>query len=242
MSEELSLPTQLIEKATGHPVPDTLVMASLVVLGSAVALPLMRRRFSVSEPGAGQQVLEGIVVFMRDLLRQVAGPHGRRYIGLPGTFFVFILLCNLCGMVPGLGTPTGTSPGVTFGLSFFAFFYYQTQGFLAAGPRAYVQHYFGPVPLRGFPLPMSIPLNLFLGLLFPFIEILSHLSRALTLSVRLFGNIHAEHVASLKFLTLAPFGAPLLMSALGAFGSVLQAFIFFFLTSIYIGLFVSHEH
>jgi F-type H+-transporting ATPase subunit a len=242
MSEELSLPTQLIEAATGHQVPDTLVMGSLVVLGSAVALPLMRRRFSVSEPGAAQQILEGIVVFMRDLLRQVAGPHGGRYIGVPGTFFIFILLCNLCGIIPGLGAPTGMSPGVTFGLSFFAFFYYQIQGFLAAGPLGYVQHYFGPVPLRGFPLSMSIPLNFFLGLLFPCIELISHLSRALTLSIRLFGNIHAEHVASLQFLALAPFGAPLLMSVLGAFVSVLQAFIFFFLTSIYIGLFVSHEH
>ena len=242
MSEELSLPTQLIHAATGLDVPDTLVMGSLIVAGSAVAFPMMRRRFSISEPGAAQQALEAGVVFMRDLLRQVAGPGGEKYIGVPGTFFIFILLCNLCGMVPGLGAPTGASLGITFGLSFFAFFYYQIQGFAGAGPVAYVQHYFGPVPMRGLPILMSIPLNLFLGILFPFIEIISHLSRALTLSMRLWGNIYAEHTAALEFLKMAPFGVPIMMQALGLFGSVLQAFIFFFLTTIYVGLFVSHEH
>lgn len=241
MAAEQSIPALLLEKATGLHAPDSLVMGSLIVAGSAVVFPLARRSFSLEAPGAFQQILEKYILWLRSLLDQVAGPHGRKYLMLPGTFFLFILLSNLSGMVPGLGTPT-SSYGVTVGLAIFAFLYYNAQGIAGVGLAAYLKHFVGPVPIQGLPIVLAIPLNLFVAAIFIVVEMVSHLARIVTLSLRLFANIFGEHAVAYNVLKLAPFGVPLLLVPLGLFVSFLQAFIFTFLTMIYIGLIVAHEH
>lgn len=241
MTSEQSLPGVLLEKAAGVHVPDTIVIASLLVAGSAVVFPVLRRRMSVEAPGAAQQVFEKLVLWLKDLLRQVAGPHGGKYLYLPGTFFFFILFSNLLGMVPGLGAPTH-SWGVTVGLALCAFFYYQVQGVAGVGVAAYLKHFIGPVPIAGLPALLSLPLNAAIAAIFIVVEMASHLARIVTLSLRLFANIFGEHAVSANVLKLAPFGAPVLFMPLGLFVSFLQAFIFTFLTMIYVGLIVSHEH
>jgi F-type H+-transporting ATPase subunit a len=241
MAAEQSIPGLLLEQATGLHVPDTIVIGSLVVAGSAVAFPMIRRGFSVEAPGAAQQLLEKLVLWMKGLLKQVAGKHGYRYLRVPGTFFFFILLSNLAGMVPGLGAPT-SSWGITVGLAIFSFAYYHVQGVAGVGLGAYLKHFIGPVPIQGLPIVLAIPMNLFVAVIFIAVEIISHLARIITLSVRLFANIFGEHAVSYNILKLAPIGVPLLLIPLGLFISFLQAFIFMFLTMIYVGLIVSHEH
>jgi len=216
-------------------------MGALVVLACAVAAPFIKKRLNLESPGVTQQIIEMFIETVYDLLRRTVGRGGERFLPLLGTFFFFIFFCNFVGQIPGLEPPTGLSPGITFGLSIFAFAYYQSQAFVAVGPSSYFGHFIGPAPIKGLPVWMSVPMNIFLIAIFLVVETISHFARILTLSIRLFANIFAEHTAMGAVLGLVPFGLPLMLLGLGVFASVLQAFIFVFLTMIYLGLFVSHE-
>jgi F-type H+-transporting ATPase subunit a len=240
MSAEASLPALLVEKTTGLHVPDTLVMGGLLVAGSAVAFPMLRRRFSLDSPGRAQQLLEGVVGFLRGLLDQTTGRMGYQYIPYLGTLFLYIALCNISGLIPGLSAPTGNSWGFPLSLAIVSFFYYHVQSIKVIGSLTWGHHFLGPVPIRGLPLIMSVLLNPFLALIFLSVEVISHSARILTLSARLFLNMSVEHSLSSGMAAVMPFGLPAVLMFLGIFVCLLQAFIFTFLTMVYISLFVSH--
>ncbi len=207
--------------------PPHLVMVILVSLGLIAFALVMRRRLSVDRPGAMQQLLEvafdAILGFMRDLV----GPEYRRFFPLIGGLFLFILICNILGLVPGFMSPT-SNINVTAGCGIIVFLYYNYQGFKANGFWKYMAHFAGP--------------SLFIAPLLFVIEIISHFARPFSLSVRLFGNIFAEELIVSSLNAIFPFLVAIPVMALALFASTIQAFIFIVLTMVYIGGAVEHSH
>ena len=201
-------------------VPAHVLMALFIGLLLMVGAVWFRTRIRVEEPGRLQLVLEAAVGGLIGMLKENVGPKGPKFLSLVGTLGLFILTCNLAGLVPGLSSPT-TNLNVPVGCALVSFLYYNYQGVLAQGLLPYLKHFLGPV------LPMAI-------IMLP-IEIISHISRVLSLSMRLFGNIFGEELVILVLASLIPFLVPLPMMAFAVFGSLLQAFVFIMLTMIYLG-------
>ncbi len=208
-------------------IPEHVTFAVLVFLCCALFFPIMRRSFSVAKPGKVQQVLELVVEFLNSQMEEVIGHGGKKYLPMVATIGIFILLMNLCGQIPGFASPT-SSINVTVGCALVVFLYYNYLGARKQGLIAYLKHFAGPVPWMA---PLMIP-----------IEIISHLARPFSLSVRLFANIFGEHQVIAVFFALIPFILPIPIMVLGLFTSVLQAFIFMVLTMVYIAGAVSEEH
>jgi F-type H+-transporting ATPase subunit a len=212
----------------GHMIiPEHVTFAVLVFLFCALFFPIVGRSFSLEKPGRVQQILELVVEFLNGQLEEIIGHGAKKYLPLVATIGIFILLMNLCGQIPGFASPT-SSINVTVGCALVVFLYYNYLGIRKQGLVPYLKHFAGPVPLMA---PLMVP-----------IEIISHLARPFSLSVRLFANIFGEHQVAAVFFGLVPFIVPLPIMALGVFASFLQAFIFMVLTMIYIAGAVSEEH
>ena len=217
----------------GHEViPNYLVMILLIVVFVTVMCLVMRSRLSVEHPGKFQILLEDGVTAVVGLLEEWIGPDGRRYLPLIATLGLFILLGNYAGLVPGLMAPTANI-NVTVGCAITTWVYYHYQGFRKQGVVNYVKHFAVP---PGAPVWMA-PLMLV-------IELISHSSRLLSLSLRLFGNVFGEELVILILGSIIPFIVPLPMMFLGLITGGLQAFIFVLLSIIYLqaAVAVEHEH
>jgi F-type H+-transporting ATPase subunit a len=216
-----------------HPViPNYLVMVMLIVAGVTVLSLFVRSRLSVENPGRLQILLEDGLTALLGMMEQWIGPKGPRYFPLVGTLFVFILLSNYLGLVPGFMAPT-SSLNVTLGCALTIWVYYHYQGFKEQGVVNYLKHFAMP---PGSPVWMA-PLMLI-------IETISHLARVMSLSLRLFGNIFGEELVILIFFSLMPFVLPLPMMFLALITGGLQAFIFALLSIIYLqgAVAVEHDH
>jgi F-type H+-transporting ATPase subunit a len=143
-----------------------------------------------------------------------------------GALALFILIGNLMGLVPGLESPTGYLV-VPLGCALSVFVYYNYAGLRAQGIVSYVKHFMGPVWWLSF-------------LMFP-IEIISHLARILSLTVRLYANMVAGDLLVLVFFSLFPFGLPLVFIALHLGVAFIQAYLFMVLPLIYLSQAVSHD-
>jgi F-type H+-transporting ATPase subunit a len=194
-------------------------LITLFILAIGLAI---RASLSVDNPGKLQIILEDVVSFLVGVLEDNMGPKGRKFLPLLGTIFVFILLGNLMGQIPGLGSPT-SNINVPFACAITLWLYYHWQGILANGPIGYLKHF---AVMPGVPILMA-PLILV-------IEVISHLSRVLSLTLRLFGNIFGEHLVVLIIASIVPFIAPLPIQFLGLIVGPLQAFIFLTLGAIYL--------
>jgi F-type H+-transporting ATPase subunit a len=212
--------------AFGVDVPDHVLMAGLVLLISCIVFPLASRRFSKDNPGGFQHVLELVVGGLRDLLHDIIGHDGERYIYIIGGFAAFIFMANMFGLFFFLQPPTA-NPNTTFALSITAFLYFNIEGIRRQGLWHYIKHFMGPLPLLA-------------PLMFP-IEIIGNFARILSLGMRLFGNIMGEHTATGIFMGMLPFVVPWPMMGLGIFGAFLQTFVFIMLTMVYIGGAVAAE-
>jgi F-type H+-transporting ATPase subunit a len=191
---------------------------------------ILRGKLSVDRPSKGQQLLEIVVEQIRSLLDQVVGPYGRRYIPVVGSFAVFILIGNLMGAIPGLGAPT-ENINVTGALGITSFLYYITTGFRQQGFK-YLKHFTGG--LTGLMLPT-------LGILIFVVEIISNSVRPVTLSLRLYVNMFADHQIAGVFLNLSPWLIPIFTIVLGLFVAFVQTFIFIMLSMVYLSETVPHE-
>ena len=217
------------------PIPNTLSM-ELLVFGFLLILFLMvRARLSVDSPGGLQHVFEGIEGFINNQSEEIIGHHSEGYTAFLAALGFFILLCNLIGVVPSFESPTAL-PVVPLGCAICAFFYYQAQGFKHAGP-AYLKHFLGPSDSS-----MSILIRIPLALLMLPIEIISHLARVLSLTIRLFANMYAGDMVTLVFFSLLPLGIPVLFLGLHIGVSLLQTYIFVLLTTVYLAGAVAEEH
>jgi F-type H+-transporting ATPase subunit a len=210
-------------------VPDHLVFSALICL-IVLALGLaLRGRLSVENPGTLQIILEDVVSFFVSTLESAMGHKGRQFLPLLGGLFVFIWIGNMMGQIPGLGAPT-SNLNVPFACAITLWLYYHFQGVRAQGILSYLKH-FGVMP--GVPIVMA-------PLIFV-IEVISHLSRVLSLTLRLFGNIFGEHLVVLIIASIVPFLMPLPIQFLGLIVGTLQAFIFLILGSIYLSAAVATD-
>jgi F-type H+-transporting ATPase subunit a len=209
-------------------IPDHVIMALLVLVISAILFPLATRRLRRDDPGPFQQTLEATVAALKDLLRDIIGHDGDRYLYIIGAFTVFIFLANIFGLFFFLQPPTSNT-NTTFALSISAFLYYNFEGIRRQGLGHYIKHFMGPV---WWLAPLMFP-----------IELIGNFARILSLGVRLFGNIFGEHTATGIFMGLIPFVVPWPMMGLGIFGAFLQTFVFIMLTMVYIsGAIAAEEH
>jgi F-type H+-transporting ATPase subunit a len=200
-----------------------IVVAAIII----VLFAHLRPRLSSDHPGKLQHTFELIYDFLREQSDEQVGHDGHKYVAYFGTIFIFILFSNLIGVIPGMEAPTMV-PSVPAGCAIATFFYYNIVGVQANGIVKYLAHFAGPMPLLA---PLMIP-----------IELVSHLARPLSLTIRLFANMYAGEQVTMVFLKLTFLFVPAVFMGLHVFVSFLQAYIFMLLTMMYVAGAVSHEH
>jgi len=212
-----------------RPWQNFLAMQILVALVILVVFALLRGRLSVERPGKMQHVFELLYGFLDDQGHEIVGHHARRYLAFFGTLFFFILFCNLLGIIPGFESPTMFMPApVPAGCAMAAFLFYNIQGMRSLGAGKYLAHFAGPV---WWLAPLMIP-----------IEIISHLARPMSLTIRLFANMFAGEQVTVIFLGMVPVLIPAVFMGLHVFVSFLQAYIFVLLTMVYVQGATAQEH
>jgi F-type H+-transporting ATPase subunit a len=208
----------------------TAILVTLLLLVFAFRVrPKLADTTGAIEPEDGvtsRNFAEVFVEAISGLAEGVIGHHYQQYVPLLATFFIFILVSNLLGLVPGFVPPT-SSFSTTLALGVISFLAYNVYGVKAHGP-GYFKHFLGPV--------------MFIAPLMLFIELFSHAFRPISLGIRLFANLFADHEVVTIFTDLTKVGVPVMFYVLGAFVSVVQAFVFTMLSAIYIALSVSHDH
>lgn len=212
----------------------SVVTSIVLVVTTFVARQQLIRVMQSSEGGlipesklTYRNFFEIIAEALYKLTESVIGHHDAPiYFPIIGTLFIFILVANLFGVVPGFSPPTDNL-NTTLALGVFVFIYYNYAGFKANG-LAYIKHFFGPVA--------------WLAPLMFVIELASHVFRPLSLALRLRGNIMGDHVVLGVFSGLVPYLLPTVFLGLGVFVAFVQAFVFCLLTMVYISLSTSHDH
>ncbi len=199
----------------------------IVVTGLILFFVIVRLTLSVEKPGPAQHLAEIIHEQIGELAEQVIGHGYEPFQAWVTSIFLFVLFNNLMGLIPGVTTPTAEIV-VPLGLAAPTFLYYNFQGIRKQGFIGYLKHFAGPIWWMAW-------------LIFP-IEIISHLARILSLTVRLYANMFASDLITLVSFSGFPFGLPVLALGLHAFVSLIQAFVFMLLTMIYLSLAVAHEH
>lgn len=208
------------------PIPDYVAMQILVFIVLIMFFVAVRASLSVEKPGTLQHVMEAIYDFMDAQSAEIIGHNNRRYLSYLITLGLFILSCNLLGLIPFLETPTGTA-SVPLGCALVTWFYYHIQGIRANG-YGYVKHFMGPV--------------LWLAPLMFTIEVFSHFARLMSLTIRLYANMFAGDMVTLIFFSLIPVGVPVVFLALHLGVALIQTFIFVVLAMVYLGEATAHEH
>jgi F-type H+-transporting ATPase subunit a len=187
---------------------------------------LAGRRVSLV-PGPMQNFFEAALEAVYNFQETLMGPKGRPYFPLMATLIIFVFFCNFNGLVPGSTSPTANL-NTTLALALIIFFSTHIVGVARHGFR-YVKAFLGPIP---FLIPLMLP-----------VEIISHLARVLSLSLRLFGNVMGEDlVLAVLFMLAGQYFVPLPMMFLGLFTGFLQAFIITFLAMVYISEAVEGGH
>jgi len=206
------------------------LLVALILVGFALAAKGKKEAVPRGFQNFAEQVVESLNYFTVGII----GHGGERYTPLVGTVFLYILLSNLMGMIPGFHSPT-SNISTTLALGVTVFLYVQYEGIRTNGPVNYIKHFMGPMPALS-------------PLMFP-VELISEIVKPFTLAVRLFGNIFGEDVI---LLVLAGLGVSLLkvpglplhfpVLFLSAITAVVQAMVFSMLTCIYLSLVTHHEH
>jgi F-type H+-transporting ATPase subunit a len=222
----LLLALHITPKYPQAPIPNSVGMELLVFLFLIFVFLLVRSRLSVDSPRGLQHIFEGMHGFIQGQSEEIIGHHSEAYTPFLMALGLFILMCNLIGLIPGFESPTAT-PVVPLGCALCAFVYYQSQGFKHAG-IAYLKHFAGPMPILA---PLMVP-----------IELISHSARVLSLTIRLFANMYAGDMVTLVFFSLVPIGVPVLFLGLHIGVSLLQTYIFVLLTTVYLQGAVAEEH
>ena len=184
----------------------------LLLLGIVSALATRRLRL---KPGRFQVAIEGIVSVLEGAIRAVAPQHAQLLLPFIGSLWVFIVVANLIGLIPGLHSPT-RDLSVTAALALLVFLSVHWYGIRISGLRAYLRHYLTPNPI-----------------LLPF-HLISEITRTVALAVRLFGNIMSLEMAALLVLMVAGFLVPVPILMLHIVEALVQAYIFGMLSLIYV--------
>ena len=206
-------------------VANTILVAIIVIIVAKMATSKLN-----IVPKGMQNMMELYLGGVLSMGRDVVGEeYARKYLPLVATIGLFVFFSNLIGIIPGFESPTANI-NVTLPLALAVFFYYNYEGIKKNGPVHYFAHFMGPVPALA-------------PLMFP-IEIVSHISRIISLSFRLFGNIKGDDLFLWVLLMLTPWLIPLVPFAMLSFMAVLQTFIFMILTYVYLAgaVLIDEEH
>lgn len=220
-----------LEHATQVP---WMIWASLFSVAIVIAAGvLVRSRLAAAGGGivpdeglSVRNAVEILAEMLAGLAEQIMGPKWRTYFPFIATLFLFILISNLMGLIPGVGSATSDA-NTTWAWAIISFAVHQYVGVKEHGV-GYLKHFVGPV--------------WWLAPLYIVIELLSHLSRVFTLAVRLLANMFADHMVVALWLTLVPAVVPALFMGLGTLIAFLQAYVFAMLSMIYIGLALEDSH
>ncbi len=207
----------LVDEAGYSLVPQHILYMWMCMIILIVLSWLGTRRLSIVPKGV-QNFLETLISGTESFVVSSMGENGRRVFPFLMVLFIFLLVANLLGLVPGCNAPTAEL-NTCFALAICAFVYYNYIGLKLHGPK-YIKHFMGPVTWMA---PIMIP-----------IELISHLVRPVSLSFRLFGNIFGEEMTLILFFFLLPIVATMPIYFLYFLIKVLQAFVFFMLTMIYL--------
>jgi F-type H+-transporting ATPase subunit a len=205
-----------------HTATATLVIAALLVW-AFVARRQMQAATDAVVPDAtltARNSLEIFVEWFVGFIDGLLGHKGRQFVHVYATFFLFILAANLTGLLPGFVPPTSNF-NVTFALGVTSFLVYNYYGFRAKGV-GYLKHFLGPIWWLAF---LMLPL-----------ELIDNFVRPVSLALRLFGNMTGDHLVLEIFTGLTKIGVPVIFYMLGAFVSLIQAFVFTILSIIYLSL------
>ena len=209
------------------PIDDAFAMEVLVALCLIVFFAIVRFSLSVESPNAMQQVAEMINEFTGGQAEQVMGHGWEPFQAFTTCVFLFIVINNLLGLIPGVVTPTSL-PVVPLGIALCTFLYYNFYGFKRNGFVGYMKQFIGPIWWIS-------------PLLFP-IEVISNLARVMSLTIRLYANMFASDLVTLVFFSLVPVAIPAIFLGLHAFVSLIQAYVFMLLSMIYLSIATSHDH
>ena len=203
------------------------VTYSWLVMLILIGLGLLASRSISLVPTGAQNVLEPVISGLEEFMVEITGEEGRAFFPYIATLFLYILVCNLLGLIPGFLSPT-SNINTPLSLALITFIYTHYLGVRYHGAK-YIKHFLGPIPALA---PLFFP-----------IEVVGHCARVLSLTLRLFGNIMGEDLVLAILLFLAGvFLAPLPMMFLAVFTSLVQAFIFTLLSIMYFAGSMEHAH
>jgi F-type H+-transporting ATPase subunit a len=200
-----------------HYVPEHVTYTLFVFVILVLLSVLATRRLAVY-PGQAQNVMEVIIGGFDGLLNEIMGHNGRKFFPLVATIGLFILFSNLLGIIPGFESPTANI-NTNAAMAIVVFLSTHVVGVKEHGLK-YFKQFLGPV---WWLIPLMLP-----------IEVISHISRPLSLTFRLFGNIKGEDIVLLVVLFLVPWFVPLPVFVLMIFTSLVQTLVFMLLTMMYI--------
>jgi F-type H+-transporting ATPase subunit a len=204
-----------------HVIYSWFVMIILIILGAVAAKGISMI------PTKSQNVFEILISGIEEFMVDITGEEGRWLFPISATIFIYIVVCNLIGLVPGFLPPTA-SVNTTLSCAIPVVIFTHVIGVKYHGVK-YIKHFMGPV--------------WWLAPLIFVIEIIGHAARILSLSIRLFGNMMGhELVLGILFFLAGLFLAPLPIMALGIFVAVVQAFVFFLLSIMYFTGAMEHAH
>ncbi|KAA0258435.1 F0F1 ATP synthase subunit A [Deferribacter autotrophicus] len=177
-------------------------------------------------PSKGQNIFELLVSGIYNMAIDIMGEEGKPYIPLIFAIGLYVFFSNVLGLIPGFLSPT-SNLNSTVAPAIIVFLVYNFIGFKKHG-LGYIKHFMGPM--------------LALAPLMLIIELIGHLSRPLSLSMRLFGNIFGEDLVIAILFVLVPYLVPLPMFFMGVFTSALQTYVFMMLSMIYISGALEEAH
>lgn len=214
-----------LEQQLGLHIGEHVTYTWLVML-LLIGLALLVRASITIIPGLLQNVFEPIIAGIEGMVEETMGHHGKAYFPLIATIAFFILTSNLIGLIPGFYPPTANlNTNAAMALTVFSMTH--IIGVKEHG-LGYFKHFCGPVIWLA---PLMVP-----------IELIGHLARPLSLTLRLFGNMYGHEIVLMIFFTLVPFIAPLPMMLMGVMVAFIQTFVFMLLAMIYIAGALEEAH
>lgn len=208
-------------------IDDAFALELLVACGLMVFFIVVRLTLSVENPNPVQHVAEMVHEFTTSQGEQIIGHGHERFQAFATCIVLFVLLNNLMGLFPRTMTPT-SQPVVPLGLAVLTFLYYNFHGIRVQGPIGYLKQLAGPLWWLA-------------PLLFP-IEVVSHLARVMSLTIRLYANMLASDLLTLIFFSIFPFLTPVIFLGMHFAVAIIQAYVFMLLTMIYLSMAISHDH
>ena len=177
---------------------------------------LITRNIKVEgEISKGQNILEALVETIRSQIKQISQQDPGKYLPFIGTLFIFILAANILSIIPGFIPPTG-SLNTSIALALCVFLAVPVYGIADGGVKEYLKEYIKPTVIM-------LPFN-----------IISEISRTLSLAIRLYGNVMSSSIIVAILLGVIPLFFPVIIQALGLLTGVIQAYIFAILAIVYI--------